>query len=89
MLHTRLFARLCADLGSDHTCLLFHTEVRWLLRETMTRKVFELRNKLLEIYEKRNHNFKSDLANTEFLSRLVYLLDIFDIFNQINMFFKF
>ena len=38
-LNTRLFARLCADLGSDHTCLLFHTEVRWLSRGNMTRRV--------------------------------------------------
>ena len=45
-LNTRLFARLCADLGYDHTCLLFHTEVRWLSRGNMTRRVFELRNRV-------------------------------------------
>ena len=87
-LNIRLFARLCADLGSDHTCLLFHTEVRWLSRGNMTRRVFELRNELLEFYEKRNHNFKNDFANTEFFSRLAYLSDIFDTLNQINMFFE-
>ena len=56
-LNTRLLANLCADLGFDHKCLLFYTEVRWLSRGNMTRRVFELRNELLEFYEQRNHNF--------------------------------
>ena len=87
-LNTRLFANLCADLGPDHKCLLFYTEVRWLSRENMTIRVFELRNELLEFYEQRNHKFKNDLANTEFLSRLAYLSDIFDTLNHTNMFFQ-
>ena len=36
-LNTRLFVNLCADLGSDHKCLLFYTEVRWLSRGNMTK----------------------------------------------------
>ena len=52
------------------------------------KKIFELRNELLEFYEQRNHNFKNDLANTEFLSRLAYLSDIFDTLNHMNIFFK-
>ena len=51
-LNTRLFARLCADLGSDHTCLLFHTEVRWLSLGNMTRRVFELMNEFLNFMKK-------------------------------------
>ena len=88
VLNTRLFAKLCADLGSDHKCLLFYTEVRWLSRENMTRRVFELRNELLEFFEQRNHNFKQNLGNAEFLSRLAYLSDIFDTLNHMNMFFQ-
>ena len=87
-LNTRLFANLCAELGSDHKCLLFYTEVRWLSRGNMTRKIFELGNDLLEFYEKRNHHFKNNLASTEFLSRLAYLSDIFDTASHIHMFFQ-
>ena len=54
----------------------------------MTGRVFGLRNELLEFYEKRNHNFKNDLANTKFLLTLAYLSDTFEILKQMNMFFK-
>ena len=87
-LNTRLFANLCADLSSDYKCLLFYTEVRWLSRGNMARRVFELRNELLKFYEERNHNFKNDLTNTKFLLRLAYLSDIFDTLNRMNMFFQ-
>ena len=87
-LNARLFANLCADLGSYHKCLLFYTEVRWLSCGNMTRRVFELRNELLKFYEQRNHHFKNDLASTEIVSRLAYLLDIFDTLNHMNMFFQ-
>ena len=39
-LNTRLFANLCADLGSDHKYLLFYIEVLWLSRVNMTKKGF-------------------------------------------------
>ena len=42
-LNTRLFANFCADLGSDHKCLLFYTEVLWLSRGNMTRRVSRIR----------------------------------------------
>ncbi|XP_068242269.1 zinc finger BED domain-containing protein 5-like [Palaemon carinicauda] len=31
-LNTRLFKLLYEDFGSDHICLLYHTEVRWVIR---------------------------------------------------------
>ena len=41
-LNTWVFERLGEDLGSEHKCLLCHTEVRWLSLGNMTRRVFEL-----------------------------------------------
>ena len=72
-LNSRLFARLCEDVCSEHKCLLFHTEVRG----NMTRRVFEV-----------GHEFKDDLENDEFISRLAYLSNIFQALNLINLSFQ-
>ena len=86
-LNSRLFAMLCNDLGSVHK-ILFYTNVRWLSQGNMLRRVFELRNELLEFFTQGNHDFKNYLVNMEFLSRLAYLLDIFETLNHINLFFQ-
>ena len=87
-LNSRLFARLCQDVGSDHQCLLFYTEVRWLSRGNMTRRVLELRHELLIFLIEKNHECKDGLKHDDFISRLAYLLDIFQNFNHINLMFQ-
>jgi len=87
-LNTRLFARLCEDLGSKHKCLLYHTEVQWLSRGNMTRRVFELKNELLAFFREKNSNFKNDLESKAFVLMLAYLSDIFEALNNMNLFFQ-
>ena len=62
-LNSRLFARLCEDVNSTHKCLLFHTEVCWVSRGNMTRRVFEFRHKLLTFFKEKNYEFKDDFEN--------------------------
>ena len=38
----RLFKRLCEETGTEHTDLLFHTNVRWLSRGKVFNRLFEL-----------------------------------------------
>lgn len=45
-LHTRLFAKLGADMGSEYENVLFHTEARWLSRGNVWERFIKLRNKL-------------------------------------------
>lgn len=45
-LNIRLFATLCHELGSEHECLLSHTEVRWLSRGNVLSRLFELRDEV-------------------------------------------
>ena len=42
-LQSRLFKILCNDMGSEHTALLLHTEVRWLSCGKVLVRLFELR----------------------------------------------
>ena len=39
-LNTRLFARLCHDIGADHKALLFPTNVRWLSKGNILERFF-------------------------------------------------
>ena len=87
-LNSRLFARLCEDVSSTQKCLLFHTEVRWLSRGNMTRRVFELRHELLTFFKEKNHDFKDYFENDDLISRMAYLSDIFQALNIINFWFQ-
>ena len=87
-LNSRLFSRLCEDVSSAHKCLLFHTEVRWLSRGNMTQRVFELRHELWTFFKEKNHEFKDDFENDNFISRMAYLSDIFQTLNVINLSFQ-
>ena len=44
--NTRLFAKLCKDMDSNHETLLFHTSVRWLSKGIMLACVYEMRDEL-------------------------------------------
>ncbi|GBN34853.1 Zinc finger BED domain-containing protein 5 [Araneus ventricosus] len=44
--NTRLFKSLCGDMGSLHTTLLLHTEVRWLSRGNVFTRSFEVRHEV-------------------------------------------
>ena len=53
-LNSRLFKILCEDLGADHSVLLFHSNVRWLSRGNVTKRVYELRKELLGFFQQSN-----------------------------------
>ncbi len=40
------FSELCKDLDSEHQLLLFYIKVRWLSKENVLNRVFELREEL-------------------------------------------
>ncbi|XP_051782582.1 zinc finger BED domain-containing protein 5-like, partial [Erpetoichthys calabaricus] len=45
-LQARLFQKQCEEMGSLHTSLLLHTEVRWLSRGKVLTRLVELRNEV-------------------------------------------
>ena len=48
VLSTRIFRKLCADMGSEHWNPLCYTKVRWLSKGNVVARVFELREELKE-----------------------------------------
>ena len=87
-LNTRLFKRLYEDLSFDFTCLLYYTEVRWLSKGNATRHLFKLRDELLKFFKEKNHDFQNDLDRKDFLTRLAYLSDIFEVLKNFNLSFQ-
>ena len=62
--------------------------MRWLSRGNATSRLFELRDELFQFFKKKNDDFQADLESKEFLARLAYLSDIFEVLNNFNMSFQ-
>jgi len=84
-LHTRLLKAMCSEMGCDHQNLLFYSEVRWLSRGEVLKRLYELRKEVeLFLIDK-----KSDLSHyfqgKKWVARLVYLSDIISYINELNL----
>ena len=86
--NTRLLKQLCKNINFNHTCLLYYAEVRWLSRGNAIKWLFELRDELPKHFKAKNHNFQNDLGSKDFLIRLAYLSDIFEVLNNFNQTFQ-
>ena len=85
-LYSGLFKILCEDLGADYSVLLFHSNVRWLPRGNVTKRVYELRKGLLGFFQQSNkcETLVTSLRDDFFILILAYLVDIFDAQNMLN-----
>ena len=46
-LNQRIFSCLCSDMDADHKALLLHSEVRWLSRGRVLKRVCDLRDEIV------------------------------------------
>ncbi|GBL99208.1 Zinc finger BED domain-containing protein 5 [Araneus ventricosus] len=83
--NTQLFKFLCGDMGSLHTTLLLHAEVRWLFRGHVLTRLFELRHEFLMFFEDHSFTLSSKFYESEWLKQLAYLSDIFLEINKLNL----
>lgn len=83
-LNSRLFKILCDDMGSLHTTLLLHTEVRWLSRGKTLTRLFELRAEVRSFLMESDFALKGRFSEEQWLSKLAYLADIFSKANDLS-----
>uniref|UniRef100_A0A665TDI7 HAT C-terminal dimerisation domain-containing protein n=1 Tax=Echeneis naucrates TaxID=173247 RepID=A0A665TDI7_ECHNA len=84
-LNSRCFTKLCEDIEADHIQLLYHSEVRWLSRGLVLKRLFELRNEVFSFLTEKKSPLAHYYANTKFTAQLAYLCDIFTLLNQLNI----
>lgn len=84
-LNHRLFKRLCQEMGSQHEVLLYYTEVRWLSRGQVLKRLFELRVEVLLFLQDKGNSLYEYLESEDFVQGLAYLADIFGHLNEINL----
>ena len=65
--------------------LLYYTEVRWLSRGQVLKRLFELRTEVLLFLKDKVNTLYEYLESEDFLQGLAYLADIFSHLNEINM----
>ncbi|XP_068233657.1 zinc finger BED domain-containing protein 5-like [Palaemon carinicauda] len=83
-LNTRLSTVLCEEMESEHTKLLYHTEVRWLTRGKVLSRLFELREEV-QIFLYECHDLYNRMHDTQWLKKLAYLSDIFSTLHGLNL----
>ena len=84
--NSRLFSKLCSELDASNNVLLFNTDVRWLSRSKVLTRVFDLRDELKTFYNKKSKpQFEALFGDKNQLHKIVYLVDIFAILNELNL----
>ena len=84
-LKSRLFAKLCKEMGANYANLLLHTEVRWLRHGKALSRIFELKDEMLSFFSlEKRQEFCELLCDYNWVSKEAYLVDIFDHLNIVN-----
>lgn len=84
-LNTRIFKKLCVGLDSEYATLLFHTEVRWLSKGNMLKRLYELKEEMKIFLNEKDSELLEKFCDLKFELQLAYLVDIFEHLNNLNL----
>ena len=81
----RMFSELCKDMDADAMRLLYHAEIRWLSREKVLKRVFQLRQELCVLLVQHKRPMAINFQDNFWLAKLSSLCSIFGRTNQLNL----
>ncbi|KAI8124810.1 Zinc finger BED domain-containing protein 5 [Lucilia cuprina] len=84
-LRTRLFEALCIDLNTEQTKLLFHTEVRWLSKGNMLKRLYNLKTEVEIFLLEKNEILFKKFTEKYFIFYFAYICDFFEALNNLNL----
>jgi len=82
--NSRLFEQMCVNLGSQFQHLLFYSNVRWLSRGKVLRRLVDLRTELKVFLNEKVHRHAIRFKDKEWMLKVCYLNDIFTALNDLN-----
>ncbi|XP_029656347.1 protein FAM200A-like [Octopus sinensis] len=83
-LRAKFFAKLCEDMDSKYTSLLYYCEVRWLSRAKVIRRVFELKDQVADFLDENDIEDAKLFRDDDFIVKFAYLVDIFGKLSILN-----
>lgn len=86
-LNSRIFTKLCQEMGSKHEQLFLHTEIRWLSRENVLTRFLKLADEvriLLCDGTYKQFILREKLNDFSWLCKIAYLADLFTHLNVLN-----
>ena len=83
-LNHRQFTSFLLDLDTEYGELLYHTEVRWLSRGNVLRRLFSLRQEIALFMAMKDNDVR-ELSDPSFLSDLEFLTDVTQHLNKLNV----
>ena len=84
-LRSRIFAQLCDAMDSDYKCLLYHTEVRWLSKGKVLKRLVHLKTEVISFLEVEDEDFGFSLDDKIWWLKVHFLSDLFDKLNFLNL----
>nr|XP_039248831.1 protein FAM200B-like [Styela clava] len=83
--NSRLFEQMCVDFGSQFHHLLFYSNVRWLSRGKLLRRLVDLRTEVQFFLNDKKHRHAIRFEDKEWMLKVCYLNDIFALLNDLNL----